>query len=230
MRSGWELACQERRIFKFLGGRTTTLAYSPSLLANQSFETLPTSLIKYKETAFMFSLLYLRKSRFLKKLQRLENTISRLNAFDASKIQLTEGHAPSASSSASSTVTAFAFPFSNLRASSSLLGTGVDSPAEDPATETRCPSPDSGGGAEVMFVLWVIAGGLGPGNSWLFPQFGKTLESSCGSGTRIRCVLPGVVVLCDVAMGAEEPDWSAVAEGGVWMAFVSDESIDDACE
>jgi hypothetical protein len=203
----------------------TRLLFS-HLLTNQSFE----SFTKYQENAFILSFLFLGKWRFLMKLQRLENTISCQNACDASKIQLTEGHASSASSSASSIVTAFAFPFSNLRASSSLLGSGVDPPANDPASDTLCPSPDSGGGAEVMFVLWVIAGRLGPGNSWLFPQFGKTLESSCGSGTRIRCVSPGVVVLCDVAMGAEAPDWSAVADGGVWMAFASDESTDDACE
>ena len=43
-------------------------------------------------------------------------------------------------------------------------------------------------------------------------------------------MLPAVAVLCDVAIGAEEPDWSAVAEGGVWTAFVSDELTDDEAE
>lgn len=38
----------------------------------------------------------------------------------------------------------------------------------------------------------------------------------------------GIVVLGNVEL--PEFDWSAIIEDGVWMAFVSDESTDDACE
>ena len=35
---------------------------------------------------------------------------------------------------------------------------------------------------------------------------------------------------CVLAWRAGAFNWSAVIEGGVWMAFVSNESTDDACE
>lgn len=87
---------------------------------------------------------------------------------------------------------------------------------------------DSGGALFCRILCEVDADArLDPGNNWEAPQSGKGFEFS---KTVDSVALFDAVELCNVVSGIDAPDWSAVTDGGVGMAFVSDESTDDACE
>jgi hypothetical protein len=75
----------------------------------------------------------------------------------------------------------------------------------------------------------VLAAGakLEPENSCEAPQLGNTEGSEVAGGGPLEVVVLGIVVFWTVAL--DEFDWSAVIEGGVWMALESDESAEEVC-
>jgi len=127
-------------------------------------------------------------------------------------------------SSVSSTVGALPFPLSRLRSSESCLDVSVDIELECPASIEKLPSPEFGGGA-AMLVLPISEG---PENSCEEPQLGSSGGPERSPVGVVEDVVLGTVVFGTIEL--PEADWSAIMDGGVWMAFVSDESADESCK
>lgn len=87
------------------------------------------------------------------------------------------------------------------------------------------PCPEIWGGAW----LFVASVSVCPENSCEEPKVGGTEGFANGGDVGVvKDVVLGNVAVVDIEVVAF--GWSAIIDGGVWMAFVSDESIDEACD